>query len=111
MFGEESEWSWRRDESDRERGDRHPEEKGDGVGGGTVVSSVVLFQKSEGLTGSLVKARLWMGSPSISVVSLCSNGASQALSKTEYRRCSSSGVGRRCIGARRCLSAGNTSAC
>jgi hypothetical protein len=43
MFGEESEGLWRRDESDRERGDRRPEEKGDGAGSGTVVSSVVLF--------------------------------------------------------------------
>jgi hypothetical protein len=43
MFWEESEGSWRRDESDRERGERRPEEKGDGAGGRTVVSSVVLF--------------------------------------------------------------------
>jgi hypothetical protein len=61
MFGEESEGSQRRDESDRERGDRRPEEKGDGAGGGTVVSSVVLFQNSEGSTGSSVKARSWSG--------------------------------------------------
>jgi hypothetical protein len=43
MFGEESEGSRRRDEPDRERGDRRLEEKGDGAGGGTVVSSMVLF--------------------------------------------------------------------
>jgi hypothetical protein len=41
MLGEESEWSWRRDESDRERGKRLSEEEMDRARGGTAVSSVL----------------------------------------------------------------------
>jgi hypothetical protein len=39
------EWSWRREMSDRERGKRFSEDERDQVGGGTVVSSMLLFQR------------------------------------------------------------------